>query len=250
MIYRTNAKRKSPRVSATSLPKGTVRKGVDQNLWEIRVASNGVPRWVRLNSVTGRRPKTTRLKTTGSSKSRTKMITRTFAGRKAPRASATQFRFGIAKRGVDGRIWVVISASNGVKRWVPKSSQTKKAKKPAKKATKHTKKHSKKAAATKKAAGKSGRVKTKGGNSKKDLSVVIEVSIDRYPVWIDEVVKAVDAAFGKSPHAFDGIGAVAGGTRLSAYDLFWLAKDTSRIPAIKKVLKTFLGSDFNVYVHK
>jgi hypothetical protein len=48
VIYRTRPTRKSPRVSATSVPVGTVRSGVDGNSWKVKKASNGVKRWVKI----------------------------------------------------------------------------------------------------------------------------------------------------------------------------------------------------------
>jgi len=50
-IYRkssTHPKRKSPRVSATSVPVGTVRTGVDGNNWKVKKTKTGVKRWVKL----------------------------------------------------------------------------------------------------------------------------------------------------------------------------------------------------------
>ena len=54
---------------------------------------------------------TTRLrKTTGGSK-------RVSTTRKSPEASATTKKIGSRARGIDGNMWIVKKASNGVKRW-------------------------------------------------------------------------------------------------------------------------------------
>ena len=50
--------RKSPGESAKAYRPGTVRTGLDGNKWKIQLASNGVPRWVKMNSF-GKRKKTT-----------------------------------------------------------------------------------------------------------------------------------------------------------------------------------------------
>jgi len=50
-IYRkrsTHPKRKSPRVSATSVSVGTVKKGVDGNQWKVKKTKTGVKRWVKV----------------------------------------------------------------------------------------------------------------------------------------------------------------------------------------------------------
>ena len=52
MVYkirtrRIHPKRKSPRMSATSAPVGTVKQGVDGNLWVIKKTKNGVKRWMK-----------------------------------------------------------------------------------------------------------------------------------------------------------------------------------------------------------
>jgi len=39
--------RPSPNYSATTFPRGTVRRGGDGNLWRIAISSNGVRRWQR-----------------------------------------------------------------------------------------------------------------------------------------------------------------------------------------------------------
>lgn len=46
--YTSGGGRKSPGVSATLYPIGTVRKGLDGNKWKIKKASNGVKRWARM----------------------------------------------------------------------------------------------------------------------------------------------------------------------------------------------------------
>jgi hypothetical protein len=46
--YTSGGGRKSPGVSATLYPIGTVRKGLDGNKWKIKKASNGVKRWSRM----------------------------------------------------------------------------------------------------------------------------------------------------------------------------------------------------------
>jgi len=46
-LRRTHPKRKSPRVSATSKPVGTVMKGVDGNMWVVKKTKNGVKRWMK-----------------------------------------------------------------------------------------------------------------------------------------------------------------------------------------------------------
>jgi hypothetical protein len=46
-LRRTHPKRKSPRMSATSAPVGTVKQGVDGNLWVIKKTKNGVKRWMK-----------------------------------------------------------------------------------------------------------------------------------------------------------------------------------------------------------
>ena len=46
-----STKRQSPNDSATSYPEGTIMKGNDGNRWVIKKASNGVPRWVSIESV-------------------------------------------------------------------------------------------------------------------------------------------------------------------------------------------------------
>ena len=43
--YRKNPDRKSPRLSATSVHVGTIKTGIDGNLWVVKKASNGVKRW-------------------------------------------------------------------------------------------------------------------------------------------------------------------------------------------------------------
>jgi len=50
-VYRnrsTHPKRKSPRVSATSVSVGTIKKGVDGNHWKVKKTKTGVKRWVKL----------------------------------------------------------------------------------------------------------------------------------------------------------------------------------------------------------
>ena len=43
----THLKRKSPRISATSVSSGTVRKGVDGNYWVVKKTKSGVKRWFK-----------------------------------------------------------------------------------------------------------------------------------------------------------------------------------------------------------
>lgn len=79
--------RKGPAASATKYPAGTSRRGSDGRMWVVKVASNGVPRWVR-------RP------------------------RKGPTASATKYPVGTRRRGGDGHTWAVRATAAGVRRWV------------------------------------------------------------------------------------------------------------------------------------
>jgi len=48
--YTKSGGRKSPGVSATKFPVGTIKKGLDGKNWVIKVASNGVQRWSRVSS--------------------------------------------------------------------------------------------------------------------------------------------------------------------------------------------------------
>ena len=43
--YSTAGGRKSPGFSATKFPRGTRKKGLDGNIWVIRINTNGVKRW-------------------------------------------------------------------------------------------------------------------------------------------------------------------------------------------------------------
>jgi hypothetical protein len=49
-LFRKSATRKSPRLSATSVPTGKKMKGVDGNLWVVKKNKNGVKRWVKFSS--------------------------------------------------------------------------------------------------------------------------------------------------------------------------------------------------------
>ena len=42
--------RKSPEISATNVARGTVMKGLDNNMWICKLYSNGLKRWVKINS--------------------------------------------------------------------------------------------------------------------------------------------------------------------------------------------------------
>ncbi len=46
-VYRLSPTRKSPRISATSVPLRTVEKGVDGNMWIVKKTVTGVKRWVK-----------------------------------------------------------------------------------------------------------------------------------------------------------------------------------------------------------
>jgi hypothetical protein len=119
-------------------------------MWEIRIASNGVKRWVKKSSKRGgaaRRTTKPRKATVGG---------RSYPGRKAPGASATLYGVGTLRKGMNGKMWVVRKASNGVKRWVPsngkKTVPKRKPRKPAKKTASKKRKSAKKQPSRKKSA--------------------------------------------------------------------------------------------------
>ena len=105
--YTPSGGRKSPGVSATKFPIGTVKTGLDGGNWVIKKASNGTKRWVKMSSFGKRKRDNAHYKkyTPGG-------------GRKSPGVSATKFPIGTVKTGLDGGNWVIKKASNGTKRWV------------------------------------------------------------------------------------------------------------------------------------
>jgi hypothetical protein len=109
--YTPGGGRKSPGVSANSFPIGTVRKGLDNNNWVIKVVSNGTKRWVKMSSFGKRKSNNAHYKkyTPGG-------------GRKSPGVSANSFPIGTVRTGLDGGNWVIKVVSNGTKRWVKMSS--------------------------------------------------------------------------------------------------------------------------------
>jgi hypothetical protein len=128
MKFRTYKGRKAPRESATEFRKGVSKRGIDGNMWEIRITCNGVKRWALKSSNRGG------AKRKAASKRQSKATPRR-SGRKAPGSSATLYGAGTMRKGLNGKMWVVRKASNGVKRWVPSSG-----KKTASKRKPHTKK--------------------------------------------------------------------------------------------------------------
>ena len=47
VLKKTQIKRKSPRISATSVPVGTTKRGIDGNMWKVKKTKNGVKRWFK-----------------------------------------------------------------------------------------------------------------------------------------------------------------------------------------------------------
>ena len=45
---RTNSTRKSPRISATSVSVGTIRKGINGKFWKVKKTKTGIKRWVKM----------------------------------------------------------------------------------------------------------------------------------------------------------------------------------------------------------
>ena len=107
--YTPGGGRKSPGVSATKFPIGTVKKGLDGNNWVIKQASNRTKRWVKVNSFGKRKSKSDNAHYTKYTPG---------GGRKSPGLSATKFPIGTVKTGLDGNNWVIKVVSNGTKRWV------------------------------------------------------------------------------------------------------------------------------------
>jgi hypothetical protein len=110
--------RKGPSQSAKLFDIGTKKRGNNGKIWEI-ASFNGVKRWI-ISSSKKRTPKK-EIHHNSINKQNNKLIKskNDSLKRKGPDSSATNYDIGTKKRGNDGRQWIVIKSSNGVKRWVP-----------------------------------------------------------------------------------------------------------------------------------
>jgi hypothetical protein len=118
-------KRRSPRFPAVPCA-GTVKKGVDGNLWESKKMKNGVHRWVKTEKRTS-----TKEKKPISKKKTVKNTVKSdcvkqvkgryiLESRKSPRFSAESCT-GLRRKGADGNFWESKKMESGTSRWVKKS---------------------------------------------------------------------------------------------------------------------------------
>lgn len=146
-IYRNNPKRKAPALSATSVPVGTRRRGLDGNMHAVMADRNGTHRWRRVETAKAANMTSTKRKKTrdqmmreaakrlvgGMTKSEalrtvkrmnkfmptsTKQRHRSGKKRCAPTASARDFPSGTRRKGLDGSTWVVKITKAKYKTWV------------------------------------------------------------------------------------------------------------------------------------
>ncbi|XWV24581.1 ubiquitin-conjugating enzyme e2 [Tupanvirus deep ocean] len=129
-ITKKEQNRKSPSVSATSYDVGTRMRGNDGRFWEI-ASYNGIKRWVPIQVGNGNSgSKSMRIRHRNSRSQNQQNIRQDNqqndrpSKRKGPIQSATNYPVGTKKWGLDGKQWIVLESSNGVRRWSPYSLDT------------------------------------------------------------------------------------------------------------------------------
>jgi len=118
--------RPSPTVNSMDLEVGKKRTGNDGNKWVVSLDKNGRHIWkkdrnLHYNKIQRTLSRNTATKTKTKTKTKTNENKTRSSGndgvRKSPEKSATIYKEGTKRIGLDGNKWIIAVSSNGVKRW-------------------------------------------------------------------------------------------------------------------------------------
>lgn len=113
--------RQSPNINANDFDLGSKKTGLDGNTWKVVEDINGRHLWVmsRDKSYLSRSKTKTKSKKSNqlSRSKKQKSKTKSKGERKSPKESATLYKVGTKKNGLDGNKWIITETANGIKRW-------------------------------------------------------------------------------------------------------------------------------------
>lgn len=117
--------RQSPNNNASNYKLGVKKTGIDGNQWKVVEDVNGRHLWVMARNKTyiyrpkskGKKTKSKLSRATSKSKTKTKSKAKSKGDRKGPKESATLYKIGTKKIGIDGNKWIIVENSKDIKRW-------------------------------------------------------------------------------------------------------------------------------------